>query len=497
MTTTGTVVITTIDNGGSNIAVPSSKLVMIAGCSSAGTAGAFVATASQATITSTFGYGPLPELASLLVAAGATVICCRLASTTPGVASAVTHTGTGLTAMTVTGAAYDSYLVSVKCVSGGTIGTAGVSIQISLDAGRTYGPIILLGTATTYTIPHTNLALSWTVATIVAGDVFTFSSVEPLWQASDVTAWIAAMGASTYAQAGWGRTVLCGDVSGANASTFNTNMTTLQTGQSIFSRLICNARDSHLPVAWAGAGETDAVWQAAVIADFSAVSASRVCPSAGHYNMPSAIANVSAGAPRFRRPLSWALLIRKIAIPVQRLSSEVVTGALASIVVDPTSDPSDGFIYHDERNNPGLDAARFTSAWTRVRQPLGYYIRSENLASAPGSDFQLLAQGDVFDNFCNVLFSVGTPKIDSIVRTNPNGTIYENDARDLETTLLRACEAAMSGQYQPANTSIVIDRAYNIMTNSKVRITGSVGLVGYIREIDMALQITNPLSAAA
>ena len=110
MTTTGTVVITTVDNGGSSIAVPSTKLVMIAGCSSSGTAGAFVATASQDTITSTFGYGPMPELASMLVAAGATVICCRIASTTPGAASAVTKTGAGTSVVTVTGAAYDSYL---------------------------------------------------------------------------------------------------------------------------------------------------------------------------------------------------------------------------------------------------------------------------------------------------------------------------------------------------------------------------------------------------
>ncbi|MEY5061183.1 MAG: hypothetical protein RIS45_1104 [Planctomycetota bacterium] len=495
MSTTGNVQITINDNGGAtNIIVAAPSVIAVAGTSSAGTVGVPVSTRSLATITSTFGYGPLSELCALLISAGATVIATKLTTAVAGSASAVTFAGTGSSAVTVSGAAFDTYYVVAKVITGGTIGSAGITLQISLDAGRTFGPVIALDVASNYAIPQTGLTINFGAGTLVAGDTATFGTVAPAPNAAGVNAWLNAMLASPYAAAGWGSMIVAGSRTGADVTSVQATLDTLA-AQYLFERLIFNSRDVSPAAKWGGTGETESTWQNALLNDFSATSARRSCVSAGYYNMPSGIANPAAGTPRYRRPLSWAIAARKVQQPVQVLSSRVKDGTLAAIIVDPTNDPTDGFIYHDERINPGLDAGRFASAWTRLGQPQGFFVRSENLMSPLGSDFPLLAVGQCFDNFCSALVQFFTANIDDSVRTNSNGTIYENDAQRLESGALSAVASSMTGQYQPQNTSVVIDRTYNVKTNSKVLVSGTFGGLAYVREFDLTVQVQNPNAA--
>jgi len=495
MSTTGNVQITINDNGGAtNIIVAAPSVIAVAGTCSSGTVNVPVSTRSLSTITSTFGYGPLSELCALLISAGATVIASKLATATAGAAGAVTFVGTGTSVVSVSGAAYDTYYVVFKVVTGGTIGVAGITFQVSLDAGRTFGPVIALGTASSYSIPNTGLTLGFAAGDLDTGDVATFGTTEPLADAAGVTAWLEAMLASPYAAAGWGGMIVAGARTGSDVSTIETTLDSLAS-QYLFERLILNARDASPASKWSGTGESEATWSAALASSFASTSARRALVSAGHYNVPSGIANSAAGTPRYRRPLSWSIAARKVQQPVQVLSSRVKDGPLASIVVDPTSDPTDGFVYHDERINPGFDSLRFASAWTRLGQPQGFFVRSENLMSPLGSDFPLLAVGQCFDNFCSALVQFFTANIDDSVRTNTNGTIYENDAQRLESGALSAVASSMTGQYQPANTSVVIDRTYNVKTNSKVLVNGTFGGLAYVREFDLTVQVQNPNAA--
>lgn len=495
MSTTGNVQITINDNGGAtNIVVAAPSVIAVAGTSSIGQVDVPLSTRSLNTIISSFGYGPLSELCALLISAGATVIATRVTAATAGTASAVTQTGTGTSVVTVTGAPYDTYYVVAEVIAGGTIGVAGITFQISLDAGRTFGPIIALGTASTYAIPQTNITLNFGAGTLVAGDLVEFGTTEPLPDTAALESWLDALLASPYAAAGWGSMIANGDLAGADVSTIQTKLDTLAT-QYLFERLMCNARDASPAGKWGGTAEAEPTWMASLLNDFAATSARRCLVAAGWYNMPSGIANPAASTPRYRRPLSWAIAARKVQQPVQVLSSRVKDGTLASIVVDPTNDPTDGFVYHDERIDPGLDAGRFASAWTRLGQPQGFFVRSENLMSPLGSDFPLLAVGQCFDNFCSALVQYFTVQIDDSVRTNSNGTIYENDAQRLESGALSAVSSSMTGQYQPQNTSVVIDRTYNVKTNSKVLVSGTFGGLAYVREFDLTVQVQNPNAA--
>ena len=512
MTTNGFVTMTLVDNNGAsaNAALPS--VVALMGVSDSGTVGQIVSTRSASTLVSSFGVCPMTEFGAMLIAAGATVLAMSTTSnigsgTGHGTSGAVQFTGTGTSVVTVAGFPKDTWYIRGKVVTSGTIGTAGIVVQFSADAGRTYGPLIALGTGTTYVIPYTGLTLSFAAGTLVAGDTFSFYTTEPVFATGDVSTAIAAFGSSLYAQTGWGSMALTGAIAGSQGTTLEGNLDSLALPQtSVFTRMYSNAVDATNPTGWGGAGQTDAAWQTALDTSWAGTSARRILAAAGFYNMPSAVGplynaitpgtNWVFGTPRYRRPLSWAIACRKVGLAPQQLSSWVKLGQLGNIVVDPINDPSDGFLYHDERINPGLDSQRFAAALSRPRQPVGYYVRSENLMSPVGSDFQLLAQGTVFDNFTTILFQVGTPLIDSITRTNANGTIYENDAQTIESQLFQAVANNMGSQCQLQNTTIIVDRTYNVQTNQKVRITGNVGLMGYIREIDMTLAVTNPLAAA-
>ena len=475
--TTGTVVISILD-GGSAVVVPASSIQAVIGTSSTGTANQPLAYKNINSLVAAYGYGPGVEAAALSIAAGGTVIFVKAATTTPGAQTAVTATAAGTSVVTVTGAAFDSYLVVVQYGVGGTISTTGITFRISLDGGKNFGPYLALGTATTYAIPQTGLTLNFAAGTVLSGGILRFSTTEPLWAISGVQSALSALQTSPFATSGWSSMHIVGAMSGANASTVQGYLNTMQTGY-IYTRALVNARDALVPVAFGGAGETEATWLSAILTDYSAVSATRIDAHGGHYNMPSAIVNPAASTPRYRRPLSFASAARQVTIPPQRHSGRVRDGALAQIVIDPTTDPTDGFIYHDERNNPSLDAARFTSALTRVGLT-GYYIANPQLMSPLGSVFVYLYYGQVMDVASTIANQIGQRDINADIRLNDNGTIYENEARAIESNMTNALRDQMISTQMLSNVIVAVDRAVNVRTTSNVNVAITLYARGYV-----------------
>lgn len=494
MTTTGDVELTILDGGGA-VTVPGASVQVVIGTSSAGTAAQVVATRSIKTLIDTFGYGPLVEAASLVILAGGTVLAMKAATTTAGAATTVDdNDATGTSVVTVTGTPYDSYQVEVLITTGGTRGTAGIKFQISLDAGRTYGPILSLGTATTYTIPQTGITLNFAAGTLVAGEYYTFSTTEPLWATGGVQACLNALQASQYAVTGWGSMHVVGACSGANASTIQGYVNTLATGK-IFTRAIVSARDAAIPTAWGGAGETEAAWMTAVLADFAAVSAKRLCVTAGHYNMPSPIPN-NGVVYRLRRPLSWSLAARQVQIPPQRHAGRVKDGSLQEIVIDPTNDPSDGFVYHDERLNPGFDGARFAAARTRIKKK-GFFLANPKLMSDTGSVFTLLPLGNVMDIACGIVNEIGTEDINEDIRLNKNGTIFENEALAIEQRMRQALNDNMVAKNMLSSVTVAVDRSNNVQSTSEVNVAVTIYARGYILQENISIGFGSAASEAA
>ena len=480
---TGDVEITILDGGAGVVVVPASSVAVVIGATSAGVAAQVIATRDANTLASNVGYGPAVDQAAMIIAAGGTVLFLKSATTTPGAASAVVAFATGTSVVTVTGNPYDAYLVKLLVTAGGTRGTTGIRFKISLDAGRTYGPEISLGVATTYAIAGTGLTLNFGAGTMVAGESVTFGCTEPLTSVASVSACLTALEASPYSSSGWGSMRICGPRSGADASSIQGYLDTLVTTKT-WSRAIIEVRDNALPTAYGGLGETDAVWSAAVALDYSAVSAKRICAVAGNYNMEHMFNVPAAGKPRMRRNLAFALACRQVAIQPQVHAGRVSDGALAQIIVDPTNDPLDGFNYHDDYlAGRALEIARFASARKRKGKP-GYFIAQPSLMSPAGSVYTILPLGNVIDIGCSLVYQTGTDNINSDVALNLNGTITEDEAQRIEKVVRGVLRDRMQARKMISDFTYTIDRTNNVRTTSVVNFACTLFARGYILEID-------------
>lgn len=485
MPTTGDVELTILD-GGAAVVVPSATVQVVLGTAQSGTVGQVVATRNGNTLKEVFTEGPLVQAGAMTIARGGTVLAVRLASATAGAASAVTSTAVGGTsAVTVTGTPRLSALVKMKVITGGTIGAAGIRVEISLDAGRTFGPTISLGTANTLAIGDTGASFAFGAGTLVATATYTFGMTEPLWDTAGVQAALNALELSPYALAGWGSMHLTGIINGANAATINGFLNTLAT-RKVYTRLITAARDLGLPTAYGGTPESEATWSSSLLTDFGAVDAKRVLVTAGHYNLQSAISTPLTGLPKYRLPLSYALAAKQVTIAPQRHAGRVRDGSITEVIVDPTNDPVDGFTYHDERLNPSFRTNRFAAARTRIKKS-GFYFDDPNLMSAQGSVFSLLPLGIVMDIACGVVTDVGQDDINEDVRLNKSGTIWETDARTIERNIQRQLEVNMVNTNMLSAARAVVDRDLNVRDLKKVKIAVTIWARGYVLEEDITI----------
>lgn len=482
--------ITVLDGGGS-IVVPGSQVQLVIGCCSGGVANQITSVSQINALTTAVGYGPGPEAAALALASGGVVVFIKPTQNAAGTATAVVFTGTGSSVITITldgtVGAFDDYNVVFKVVNGGTRGTTGITFQISLDAGRSFGPTIALLTATTYAIPNTGITLNIAAGTLVAADVAKFSTAAPSWAVANIQSAINVFAASAYANSGVGSIHVVGassgaggqsnGASGANATSIQGYLDTLVIGFS-YNRLIVSARDAATPVAFGGAGETEATWLTAVSLDYSTVSTKRVGSGLGYYNMQSQIPNTAAGAPRYRRPLSWAWAARLVGIPPQRHAGRVRDGSLSFIIVDPTNDSKDGFIYHDESVTQVAEV-RFTSARTR-RGLQGFYLSTDNLMAPTGSDFALRPRGSVMDVACVITHQVGALQINSDLRTLPSGTLYPPDAATIAAEINKALNVGMVSVGMVTAANAVVDLTNNVQLSNTVNIQVTIQGRAYV-----------------
>lgn len=121
----------------------------------------------------------------------------------------LTFTGTGTSVITVTGTGVDAYEVGFRTITGGTIAATPPTIQFQvaldyLSESPTWSPTQSLGIANTFLLldgpisqESTGLTLNFAAGTLVAGDLLTFNTSAPTYDASGLTAATTAL-ANTY-----------------------------------------------------------------------------------------------------------------------------------------------------------------------------------------------------------------------------------------------------------------------------------------------------------
>lgn len=221
-----------------------SDLVAVLSCTSAGTASVCTAHTRVQEAVDAYGLGEGLDFAAHLVeVTKKPFLFVKMLTGAAGalLAKDITHV-TGTSVITFTGTPVDFAEIKLACVTGGTIGTAGIVIKVSTDGGRKYGGNIRLGTATSYVIPGSGVTAAFAAGTLVAGDYATQACAAPTPSGAGITAAFDAI----VAQGRLPRLiVICGDVDGSvvDLQDIIDEIEAYETTDGRHARVICAARD--------------------------------------------------------------------------------------------------------------------------------------------------------------------------------------------------------------------------------------------------------------
>ena len=225
-------------------------------------------------------------------------------------------------------------------------------------------------------------------------------------------------------------------------------------------------------------GESEAAWEAALIADFVNFSSLRVNVCAG------AAAIFSQASQRYNRSsIGYLVAARTALVPIHEDLGNVQRGSLPDILTRlPDGAPG---IYHNEYTSPSLDAARFTTLRT-IPGIQGFYITNGRIMAPNGSDFTFVQYRRVMDVATTLLNAAATKFINTTVRTNEiGGTIYEVDARKIEKNIYAYIFGNMRNNL--SNVNVVVDRNNNVYSTLTVNITANIQPFGYAKYITLTI----------
>lgn len=201
--------------------------------------------ASADDIVTQHGYSPAVDYAALhLEETGKPVIFVGLPVTTAGVLSrqnASAWTGSSVVSVAAGAAGYLEETDAVLTVTtGGTRGTTGIKLTLSLDGGITEIPINL-GTAVSYTVQYVGIVISFAAGTMIAGDVYTFRTSAPMWGSTAISTAKTALAAQQKLSRTW---MVIGDVTNSTfAGYVATSVNAYETANKRFTMARAQVRD--------------------------------------------------------------------------------------------------------------------------------------------------------------------------------------------------------------------------------------------------------------
>ena len=474
----------TVQDGGLGSAINTDRLIACFGVSSDGDAGTLAQFTDPASLVAAYGYGPGVSLAlHVLETSGQPVIFGKASNDEDAIYGAVTKDGTGASTMTYaktdgTKDCFDSYEVIVTIATGGTAGTTLCRATVSIDGGTTsLGTFAITTSARTIVIPKTNITCTFSAATLVAGDTYSFSVVAPRSTALGDTAGnltqlieqlqvFAAQNGGIYPSV-----IVDADYrSAANVTTIQAKLEAAALGYE-YARLITSARPADTE-----GGETQAEWAADISDDFASTNAIRVCVGAG-------LAKVldPATSAYLWRTNAFALGSRAAGTQVHLDPAWVAIGASPRILE----------VSYDERTRgalPSLDNARFSTMTTQVGLT-GYYITNGRLMAPPGSDYQYIQYGRVMDKICRTTYGFFILRLSQNVRLNAGtGYILETDAQQIEQGATARLKSTVLSDGNVSAIACTVSRTDNLsIPGAPFHATVRAVPLGYLKQIDINL----------
>ena len=223
-------------------------------------------------------------------------------------------------------------------------------------------------------------------------------------------------------------------------------------------------------------GEEEDTWMNSLIADFIGFSSTRVSVFGGYADIYT-----SASKRYVRRSGAWLQSAREALVPISEDLGKVARGPLPNILT-PNLPLGIYGIYHDEDAKPGLDVARF-STLRRFRGLPGFYITNARNMASPGSDYTFMQFRRVIDRVTELLNIISKQYINSEVRINSDGTIYEEDAVAIENRVFNYIFSAVKDNI--SGLQVQVDRTVNIQSTMQLKIKVSVRPFGYFKFISL------------
>lgn len=438
-------------------------------------------------IASALARGPLAHAAATAIKRfNRPVLVVRADQSAVATVSGVSHTTPGTSVVTVSGGTLpdDDYELLVQVILGGTVGTGPITLQSSLDGGRTMSADFSLGTANSFTIPSSNksgseVTLAFAAGTLVTGDVIAIRANAPNW---DTTTLGAALTALFQSALDWDECEIVGPID-------STALTAIETAFASHSEKTWHA-NTRIP----NDAESDATYTSSLTSEFASVS--------------TVIGDVCAGAARivsgldsrvYRRPIVHAVA------PLSAANSEEVDisapdlGTVVGVsIVGSDGNPID--LVHNEELTPGLDDQRFTTlrTWDGLA---GVFVTNPRIKSAAGSDFEFIQHRKVMNLARRTLRIYFTRRLSKPVRVSATtGFILESEALEIErgadavmrAALLAKPKASGGGIDGKIQRFVSLSRTDNLLSTKTMTVQASVIPLAYPKAIEISLGFKNP-----
>jgi len=451
-------------------------------------------------VQATFDEGPLVDWPAYHMAEAQTpVVLIRPTTSTAGVYNTIEKTISG-TFNPVAGSAAaiaDDYNVIVRFIAPGALGTAGITYQYSLDGGQLWSPVLQLGTALTINpaVPVTgadtgiHITLGTSTQTVDAGDFFTFTTTGPRMTSADLITALAALFASKLP---WEMVLVHGETNATLINDIDAWIQSLEPNGR-YKLAFANTRFKAQVDGSTTVAETEAAYATAMAAVVNGVSTINVVVGTDGAALVSPISGVTK-----RAPTALYDVVRSAVISVGVDPAEVDLGPLPNCDIDNANSVA---LFHDEAQNPGLDALRLTalrSFFDENGASMGTYICNSNILSAAGSDFTYSQYGRVMNLGCGIANKMLVQLLSQGVRIDPaTGFILETQRAKWQSQVQKAINKALAGQV--SGSAFTISKTDDLSGNGPATLTCTFQILGlkYVKTFAVTAEFVNTLPSAA
>lgn len=478
---------TTETDGGLGIRSPLTRLPMVVmGQCTAGDFNVPTPVTRKSDLVATFGAGRAVEAAAYAIERfGLTVIVIRTETDTAHVLSAVTSTALGGTSVVTLEdqAPNDDYEPGLRVILGGTIGTGPITLQYTLDNGRTWSADVSLGTAVNYTIPGSNVRFNFAAGTLVTGATYFADVFAENFDGTNLGDACDALASTALA---WEFVQVCGPVTDTLAGVVDAMLDSLHAlGKHHWALMHFEVQDK---------ADSDATYIAAFNTEFSAYAHTSVAMAAGACKCAS---NVTRGR-QYRRPPS-----HPVGALIASLSEEIdaaqilQAGRLPGVTLrDSLGNPEAG--YYDESVSPGLDDVRALTLRTHDGEA-GVFVNNPRLCSPTGSDFDFVQKRRVMNLARGAAVQYLRRQVLSRnLRVNTQTSyIREADLQSLESGANMQVRGVVMAKPKASSATVVLHRNDPVL-QPPYPLTGDLRLVplAYPKDVtlDASYALTEPIT---